>query len=231
MSAIKGIPKNSVTEEVYKQVFGAISNGEWAPGTKIPSENELAKEMGVSRISIRSAIQRLSSIGLVESKQGEGTFVCEYDGTQQFKRLIPTMALGEHGLRNVMELRMVIEGSSAALAAKRCDEDSIATLKEIYEKHKNTEDLSEAARLDLLFHYNVAKTTNNPLIMQVFSILSDFFSESFREIVQSMGTTQALHYHSAIINAFENHDEDKAFAMMDKHVRETVSFLEEAEMI
>ena len=61
---------------VYKQLLDNIKAGVWKSGDKLPTENELSKELNVSRVTIRAALQRLRSIGLVESKHGKGTFVC-----------------------------------------------------------------------------------------------------------------------------------------------------------
>lgn len=226
MSSIKSIRKNNVTETVYGQMKDAIVSGEWAVGKKIPSENELASLMGVSRISIRAAIQRLASIGLVESRQGEGTFVCELNGTQQLKSLIPVIALTKTDLRNVLELRMVVEGKTAALAAERRSEEILRELKDIYRRHSDSGSLEDAASLDFSFHYTIAKATGNPLIEQVFSILYDTYSKAFHDIVEAMGKERALHFHGLIIQAIENRDARLAGEAMDEHVQETIEFLE-----
>ena len=70
--ALSTIRKRNISNEVYGRFMNAIASGEWAPGSKIPSENELASTLGVSRVSVRSALHKLTSLGLVESRQGEG---------------------------------------------------------------------------------------------------------------------------------------------------------------
>ena len=226
MSSIKSIRKNNVTETVYGQMKDAIVSGEWEAGKKIPSENELASIMGVSRISIRAAIQRLASIGLIESRQGEGTFVCELNGTQQLKSLIPVMALTKTDLRNVLELRMVVEGKTASLAAERCSDEVLRELKDIYRRHSESASIEDAASLDFSFHYTIAKATGNLLIEQVFSILYDTYSKAFHEIVEAMGKERALHFHGQIIQAIESGNSRLAGELMDEHVQETIVFLE-----
>ena len=231
MSSIKSIEKKSVTKEVYSQLRNAIASGEWAIGEKLPSENELATQMGVSRISVRAAIQQLASIGLVESRQGEGTFVCDLNGTQQLKRLIPAMTLTKTNLKNVLELRMVIEAKSAALAAERCTPEILTELKELYHRHNETSDVEKSAELDAAFHYAIAKATENPLIEQVYSILFDSYSNGFREIVSAMGTERAMYFHGRIIQAIEDHDPNAASKIMDRHVKETIVFLEKQSIV
>lgn len=231
MAAIKAIKRNSVTKEVYDQLKNAIASGEWAVGEKLPSENELAAQMGVSRISIRAAIQQLSGIGLIESRQGEGTFVCELNGTQHLKRLIPAMALTKTNLKNVLELRMVVEAQTAALAAERCPPEILTELKDIYHRHNEAQGVEESAELDATFHYAIAKATENPLIEQVYSVIYDAYANAFREIVSVMGTEQAMYFHGMIIRAIEARDPKAAGEIMDKHVRETIEFLEKQSIV
>ena len=231
MSSIKTIKKNSITKEVYTQLKNAISSGEWAPGEKVPSENELASRMGVSRISIRAAIQQLAGLGLVESRQGEGTFVCELDGTQHLNQLIPAIMLTKTNLKNVLELRMVIEGKCAALAAERCPPEILEEMKDIYRRHSESHDVEEYAGLDFAFHHAIAKATGNPLIEQVFSIMYNSFSNAFHEIVSAMGTEGAMYYHDMIIKAIEDHDAKAAEEIMDQHVKVTIVFLEKESIV
>nr|WP_094551660.1 galactonate dehydratase [Petroclostridium xylanilyticum] len=77
MGKIKSIQKKNVVDEVYAQMKELIVNGDWEPDSKIPSEHELAKSFNVSRNTVRSAIQKLSAIGVLITRQGQGTFVCK----------------------------------------------------------------------------------------------------------------------------------------------------------
>ena len=69
------LKKQDIKEQVFQQLLSKIQSGEWKPGEKLPSENELTKAMGVSRITVREAIQKLVAINLVETYQGKGSFV------------------------------------------------------------------------------------------------------------------------------------------------------------
>ena len=100
--ALKTISKRNISDVVYEQLMENLIAGEWKPGDKIPSENELAAQLQVSRISVRSALQRLSSLGLVESRQGEGTFVCEFSGAQYANNLIPLIVFERSDMQDLM---------------------------------------------------------------------------------------------------------------------------------
>ena len=72
--AIKKVVKSSVSQQVFDQLREQILSGSWKPGQKLPSENELAAQFGVSRVTVRNALQKLSGLGLLETRFGEGSF-------------------------------------------------------------------------------------------------------------------------------------------------------------
>ena len=116
---LKPIKKESVRGQVFWQLREQILRRTWPPGSKLPSENDLSRTMGVSRVSIREGIQHLVSLGILETKHGEGTFVRELSGQIHFNALIPLLVLDDIDILNVLEYRQIIERGTAALAAER----------------------------------------------------------------------------------------------------------------
>ena len=116
--ALQKIVKQSVSDAVYQQFLDAIMDGTWKPEERIPSETELAAGLGVSRVTIRGALQRLEGLKLIERRQGDGTFVREITGEQYADSLLPVVALGNYDLRNLMEFREILDCEVAALAAR-----------------------------------------------------------------------------------------------------------------
>ena len=115
---LKPIEKESVRGQVFWQLRDHIFRRTWPPGSKIPSENELSRTMGVSRVSIREGIQHLVSLGILETRHGEGTFVRELSGGQvHFKALLPLLVLDNIDILQVLEYRRIIEKGTAGLAA------------------------------------------------------------------------------------------------------------------
>lgn len=217
--AIQPIKRQNVSEMVFNQMQEMIVSGEWAPGSKILSENELAAQMGVSRVTIRSAIQKLSSLGLVESRHGEGTYVCSLDGTQCFNTMLPMIVLSKVDREAIHEFRTIIECSCARLAAQRITQEQIETLKNANEEMEaNQNDPETAARWDMEFHKGLAHATANPYIAQVLDIVETIFTRSFVENINTMGATSGVHYHRQIIQALELHDPELAFDRMLEHL-------------
>jgi GntR family transcriptional repressor for pyruvate dehydrogenase complex len=215
--------KKSISDKVYEQFFNAIACGEWTPGSRIPSENELASTLGVSRISVRSALHKLASLGLVESRQGEGTFVCEISGAHYLNNLIPIIVLSKPELKHLLEFRMIFDCEMAGLAAKRADAETIQKLKDNLSHHKllgnNTK---AAAECDLEFHYLIAQATANPMLVRIYNTLKDVFLAGLYDIVAVMGTSNALFYHKRIIDCIEAGDSERAKAIMCEHIFDTM---------
>ena len=220
--SIQPIKRQNVSELVFNQMQEMIVSGEWAPGSKISSENELASQMGVSRVTIRSAIQKLSSLGLVESRHGEGTYVCKLDGTQCFNSMLPMIVLSTVNREALHEFRTIIESACAMLAAERITPEQLAELRKANETMASNMDQPEAAaNADMAFHKGIANATGNPYIVQVFDILEAIFTRSLVENIHHMGASSGVHFHGEICNALEKHDAALAQKLMQEHLKVT----------
>jgi GntR family transcriptional repressor for pyruvate dehydrogenase complex len=221
--ALKSIRKQNIGDVVYEQFMNAIVSGEWEQGEKIPSENELAATLGVSRVSVRSALNKLGSLGLVESRQGEGTFICKFSGAQYINNLVPIIVLSKPDLKNLLEFRMIFDCEMAGLAAQRADSEIIELMKSNIKEHKRLKgEVKKAAECDLEFHYLIAQATGNPLLIQVYRVLKDVLVYALYDIVESMGTSNALVFHQHILNAIEAGDASRARKVMMRHVLDTM---------
>lgn len=226
MSAIKGICKQSITDEVYKQFTNAIASGEWKVGEKIPPERELVVMTGASRVSVRGALQRLATLGMVESRQGEGTFVCEPQGGEYMNVLLPMILATRPELDDLLEFRLIIEVEMAGLAARRRTDEHVRQMHESYLLLKACTDEADkklAAEYDFRFHTQIAEATNNSLIRQVYSVLTDVFETSLCNIVQVMGSCNALFYHKRVLDAIEQQDTEAAMHWMREHILDTIA--------
>ena len=222
--ALKTISKQNISDVIYEQLMESLIAGEWKPGDKIPSENELAAQLQVSRISVRSALQRLSSLGLVESRQGEGTFVCEFSGAQYANNLIPLIVFERSDMQDLMEFRNILDSEIAALAALRATDTDIALLHQNYQRHMAAEgDVTKCADYDSEFHCLLAAATHNALFHKVYQVFQPVFRKNMHQIVSIMGVSGARVNHAAILAAVEQHDPDAARAAMQTHVQETIS--------
>lgn len=220
---IKQITHKKISDIVFDQLKEMIINQEWAPGDKIPSENEIAKMMSVSRVSVRSALQRLASIGIIESRQGEGTFVCEYSSARQLEHLTPLLMLSQVDYKALAEFRMILECKNAFLAAQRCTPELLKELNKNYNKYeKSTNKGKENIEVDVDFHLLIAQATQNPFIIEVFSILKNYLIMGISKYQTFAGVESGVRYHKAILDAIKEKDSEKAYKIMEEHLKETI---------
>lgn len=225
-SLLKRLSHSSVKDQVFEQLKSQILQRVWVPGTKIPSENTLAKELGVSRISIREAIKMLSSLGLLHTIQGGGTYVSEYRSEVMLNPLIPMLALDLTDVFDVLEYRRIVECGTVAIVVEKADADDIEKLESTYRNMQaHTEDANEFAEADLEFHLDLAKATKNPIIIKINDIIKSILINSMDNIVASLGVEDGLNYHRWILDAIEARDCERAKSLMEEHIDRTIKRL------
>lgn len=222
--AVNPIKKQSVSELVFEQLKEQIIRGEWPVGTKIPSENELCSMMGVSRVSVRHALQKLTVLGLIETRQADGSYVCGENVGSAFKVAItPAALLQPHNLDEVLEFRRAIEIQTAGLAAKNAEDAQLAELSAIYERQLQAAEsasLKEYASLDMDFHMAIARCAHNSLIETVYEVLWDLLSIAMEETVSKLGFGYAKKYHKLLIDAIRKGNAEEAESVMREHLAE-----------
>ncbi len=219
--ALSPIKKESISEQIFEQMKQQILDGEWVCGEKLPSEAELGSIFGVSRVTIRQALQKLVVLGLVETRSGEGSYVKEADIGQQMKTaLLPGVYLQAQNTQAVLEFRSVIEVETAGLAARRATEKDIARLKEILkcQMDVNSRTVKSFADEDMEFHMTIARSTGNALIIATYEILWDVLNNTMNQMVHSLGFDVGLPYHQKLIEAIEARDEHSAILTMKAHI-------------
>jgi DNA-binding FadR family transcriptional regulator len=221
---LKPIKKESVRGQVFWQLRDQILRRTWPPGSKLPSEHELSRTMGVSRVSIREGIQHLVSLGILETRHGEGTFVRELgSGQVHFNALIPLLVLDDIDILHVLEYRRIVEKGAAALAAERATDQDLVEMEAVYDQMVRVRDnVAEFARADLEFHLVLAKATRNPVIIKVNNVLRSILEVSMENIVSTLGMEDGLHYHRLIIEAIRARDAQAAEGLLQEHVDKTI---------
>lgn len=221
--AIKPIKQKRVSDEVLEQIKDSIISGEWAPGTKIPGEMDLAEMFGVSRVSIRQAIHRLVGMGVLTIRRGEGTFVSEVFPKDYFNTLLPVLMIEAPDMVEMLEFRAVIEIESARFAALRANDEDISRLEKALSNMKKSKgDYKKFAYEDLNFHIAIALATHNSVVVKVTAILHDMLKNSMVEVVRLRGFQDGLHYHGRILEAIMNRDAETAAGLMREHIHAAI---------
>jgi GntR family transcriptional repressor for pyruvate dehydrogenase complex len=221
------VRRSRVRDQVFDQFQEQVIKGVWKPGEKLPSENELAASLGVSRVSIREGLQRLVTLGLLETRHGEGTFVKEITPDLYLNALFPALVLEHTSAFHVLEYRRSMDTGAVALAVQRATSADIAELERILNVMKGcSSDPGRFAEADLDFHLAVAKAAKNPIFIKVNSIIKSTLSASMTGIVQALGPRDGLFYHKKILDAIKGRDTREAVRLMDEHVVRTIERLQ-----
>lgn len=199
---------------------------EFMPGDKIPSENELCTRFGASRTTIREALRALRSMGILEVRQGIGTFVCDNPGVVEDpfgwkyidnKKFIPAM----------WETSMLIEPQLAAWASTRASKEEIDELEKInnelidycerYRMDGREEDMLEMFRLDGEFHSAIAKYSGNMVLYNFYISYVNIINTQIEPAFTVKAMDSVMKYHPLLIEAMRQRNEDKARQNMYNH--------------
>ena len=226
---IQPIQKINAVEQVFEQMQGLLIDGTWRSGDKLPSENELSEVFGVSRMTIRQAMQKLKALNLIETRTGSGSYVREFNPEDSLNELIPLMYIGEPSQVHVFQFREMIDSESVRLATLMHDEKGIATLEEYYEKMKKAakDDNGRAfSQNDLKYHMAIVKMTGNPMLVKAYDILRNVLKESMYSVIEKMKYKPALAFHRKILDAIKKGDEVEAEKLMRAHIRQNYAYFE-----
>jgi GntR family transcriptional repressor for pyruvate dehydrogenase complex len=166
----------SLVDTVVEQVQHLISQGHLESGDRLPKEDELVTQLGVSRTVLREALSRLEATGLVTIQRGRGMFVAEPDGVASCARLLRNaMTLTGKDLAQFMEFRRVIEVEGARRAAELARPEDVAELKAlVLEMNREDQDFIESVRLDFKFHLKIVEIAGNQLMHSALGVIQEF---------------------------------------------------------
>lgn len=234
MGLLKPVKQKKISDQVFEQLKELIFRGKLRPGDKLLTERDMADSMGVSRTTIRNAIGRLVTLGLVEHQQGKGTFVSIPD-PKKGNPFALAMNSQDPTIYDLLEVRMGLECVAAALAAERADSKDISDMKHSIEKMKIK---VLAGRLgteeDTSFHMAVAYATKNPLHIQIMKNFYDYLIHGIMKSLKSLyeepkNIQVILNQHQSIMDAIMNRNPDKAYKSMQEHIYYVKKFFQKKE--
>lgn len=216
----------SRTDDVVNGIKHMILEGELRPGERLPVEKDLAETLGVSRGSLREGVRALSILGVLNTRQGDGTYVTNLDVT----RLLAPMGFvvdlqGEGQVRDVHAIRRLLECEAARLAATRITDEALDEAKSLLDEaerilDKTPEEHERVIEIDIAFHRTIAAHTDNPVLVGMIEALAsrtvrDRLWRSLRE----EGVDKRTHEeHIAIWRALQARDPESARVRMANHL-------------
>jgi GntR family transcriptional repressor for pyruvate dehydrogenase complex len=219
---LEPVKRSRVYEHIVAQIHALCREGRWAPGDQIPPERELAERFRVSRTSVREALRALEMQGIIDSRQGGGTFVRTADTEALVPPLAAAILRGRRELAEVLEVRELIEPGIARLAATRATAEHASELETLLERQR--ECIAQGRSFvdeDTAFHYTLARAADNHILLRLHNVILDVLRESRQSYLHVPDRPQmSLRGHEAILNAVKTHDADGAYAASLAHISE-----------
>ena len=176
------LPKKKTYEVIIEQIEEFFLNGELRLGEKLPSERELASRFGVSRTSVREALQALEIRGSIEIRRGGGSFIKKSEFQLVSDALSSTIIQAEYNLvYEMLELRRALEVESVSLAAQRATSADLEKIHESLEQMAvSGKDVEAGVQADLHFHLQIVQATHNKLLIDMVQMLTERMEETIR---------------------------------------------------
>lgn len=223
-----------ISDAVASTLERRILEGSLKPGDRLPPERELATEFGVSRPSLREAIQKLASKGMVQSRQGGGTFITAaleasfFDPWQEMMGSYPNLR------EDMLEFRRMLEGQAAEWAAERATDADLQRLDQSFHALRATfenDDTEKRSDADIAFHQAVGDASHNVLLGHLSAALLRLMHDNIRLNLGELKTVPAasrllMSQHAAIHSAIVDRKPQAARSAAETHidfVRETLA--------
>jgi len=198
-----------------------IESGALKPGDQIPPERDFARQLNISRASLRAGIGYLGALGVLKIKHGVGTFVA--DGPPDFGRASLSFIGALHGFQSwqMFEARILLETGLAALAAERGKEEHHAALsEEVAEMFATIDKPSEYLVHDALFHRIVAQASGNPILAAIMeTVTSSMYDKRRKTVERATDLRESAEMHRQIYRAVRARKPIEARKLMEQHLQ------------
>jgi GntR family transcriptional repressor for pyruvate dehydrogenase complex len=225
---LEPIRRSRIYEHIVEQIQALISAGQLRPGDQLPPERVLAETFRVSRTSVREALRALELRGLIEGRQGGGTFVRTPSSESLVQPIAYVLLACKRELLDVVEVREIIEPALARLAAERATPGNLAELELILSRQGDKLRRGESfPQEDAEFHQAIAQAADNPLVLRLLSVVLDLLDESRAGHLQGGDRPQrSLDGHKRILDAIRRHDGAAAYQATLEHISQVRARIE-----
>jgi len=219
---IRQVERVTLRDSVAQRIWESIQNGIFAPGERLPSVQQLSRDLGVSPTPLREALIQLETLGVVRIRHGDGVFVAEGVVDSLMRPLSSLLAVDRPGLTDLVEVRKVIETACARLAAEKATEEQISHLERIVEAMAEVRnDLDAYLAQDLNLHLGIAQASGNRIFPQMLELVREVFHSELRSTVYTAGAIEkGFGYHRAVVHAIRMRDPDGAGEAMKEHLED-----------
>jgi GntR family transcriptional repressor for pyruvate dehydrogenase complex len=220
LKIIRPVRSGQTTEQVVARVYDLIKTEELTPGDRLPPERELAKQLGISRPLLRAGLSSLISMGVLQSRQGAGTFLVDGPPALDSEPLRLLAQLHGFSFEHMFETRLILEVGAAGLAAERASGEQLATMaEEIADMFAALNDPQQFLLHDIAFHRAVAAASGNPTLATLVDMVSAILYERRRDtIARAHDFNEAVELHRRVYRAIRSRKPDEAREAMRDHI-------------
>jgi GntR family transcriptional regulator, transcriptional repressor for pyruvate dehydrogenase complex len=219
----------ALTDEAIEQIRRLIRSGALPPGARLPPENELAAQLGLSRNSMREAVKALELVRVLDVRRGDGTYVTSLEPRLLLEGLgLAVELLQDDSILSVVEVRRLLEPAATGLAAERITDDGLSLLEtRLDEMQAAGTDAERQVAADAAFHLDVFAATRNQTLLSVLDGLSSLTLRAriWRAVVEADAISETLHEHRVIFSALAARDRRLAEAAALIHVNTSEAWL------
>ena len=219
LKQIDPIKREPVATQVARKLVEYLLSGAVEPGARMPSERQLAEAFGVGRSAMREAIKALSLIGLVEVRQGDGTYLRKADSALLPDVIEWGLLLGERRTMDLVEARQEIEIVIAGLAARRRTEQDVEDLTRILRRMEETTVASTFVEADVQFHMRLAEAADNLVLRDIHSSVQALLRTWIGRVLAAEGSREPSYLeHVPILAAIVDGNPEAAQKAMEAHM-------------
>jgi GntR family transcriptional repressor for pyruvate dehydrogenase complex len=222
-NAIAPLQRTTLTASAFEQLISYVVNGAWKAGDRIPPERQLCQKLGIARTSLREALKAMELIGMLDSRVGDGTFVCPRSEFLSRPLLWAFTGTDHAELRDIMEAREFLEQDLAGLAAERATEAELEAISNAVKKMRKSIAKGESTlESDMEFHLAVAKAAHNEVLHNAVQLLRNLMRQWLvLKLMIPLVPAKVLKQHEAIYRAIASKNKEAARSAMWAHLEET----------
>lgn len=211
-ATFKSIRRPSLVEEIIESFRQDVIRGNLRPGMRLPSETELAQQLGVGRGAVREAMKTLQALGVVTIQQGDGTYVSDSPSPSLLNPLAFAILFETGTLTHLVELRSLFQVGYCELAAERATQEDWERMEQAaraYEAYASApqRELERHTELDLSYHFAILEATHNPMVIRIGRTVEELFFASIRStLTRAEGWEWGIDAHRNMMQAIRSGD-------------------------
>ncbi len=224
------VRRTSAADEVFHILHEQILSGKLKAGDRLPSQEKLARQLGVSRNTLREAVYKLTVMGLLKAMQGVGTVVCSTTNSPYMASLTEHLLLQPSTVREFLEARIFVERATCRLAAERAAPENVEEMRGIVANQRKAYGEGQIDRfstLDAEFHVAVARASCNTVLERFLEVIRDLLGRFIWEVSRLPAAVEkAIYFHEEIIDCIHKKNMDGAEEMISQHLLDVVNNIE-----